>query len=179
LSESAKNTFGTLNAVDMLISQHRETQSFVSKISHTRDPQSRHRLLESMCDAVIGHMHIEEEIFYPAAFSGQQREHSVEEHREVKLLMTELLQLNPLDSIFDAKFQQLSNSLLTHIQEEEEQFFPQVRQRLDDKRLKELGKEMHKRFGEITGKSHPRYLAFEDVGKPVPTKETKQPAAKS
>jgi hypothetical protein len=50
------------------------------------------------------------------------------------------------DADFDFKFQVLSEMVLHHVKEEEQDFFPQVEKAFRMKQLEELGKRMQSRF---------------------------------
>jgi hemerythrin-like domain-containing protein len=171
---TAQDFTGTINAVDLLITQHNETKSLLSKIISTKDAQARWKLFEMMCDAVAGHMHIEEEIFYPAAGkaepSGHSKvKHAEKEHDEAKEIMTKLLKMqNAESSEFEPLVVKLKDALEHHIKEEEEDMLPKAKKLMDDAKLQELGHEMHKRFGELASKPNPRFVVFKDLGKAPP-----------
>jgi len=169
-AEKARYMTGTLNAVDMLINQHREAESLLEKIAASTDPESRHRLLEQAGDSLMLHMRIEEEIFYPEAkrHASEQTfvDHAKDEHHEAKGLLADLLVMNPGHADFDQKLRALSTSIKQHVSAEEGELFPAVRRVMDDAKLKTLGEKMHERFGELNAQQEkPRDLAWKDTGK--------------
>lgn len=72
-----------------------------------------------------------------------------EEHHAVELLMDELDGMSPDDERFDAKFTVIKEFVLHHVEEEEDEMFPQAREALGEDRLRELGEEMQARADEL------------------------------
>ncbi|WP_308438439.1 hemerythrin domain-containing protein [Kitasatospora indigofera] len=93
------------------------------------------------------HTYIENEVMYPAV-----RERvpdlendileSYEEHHVADLLCAELDVMTPDDERFDAKTTVLIEAVGHHIQEEEDDWFPKVRDALGRKELQEIGARM-------------------------------------
>lgn len=93
------------------------------------------------------HAYIEEQIFYPRArdVAPETKEHvleSIEEHHVVVWLMSELKELDPADETYDAKFTVLMENVRHHVEEEEQDWFPEIRKAMGRKRLVELGEQM-------------------------------------
>ena len=100
-----------------------------------------------MIKELTAHAFIEETIFYPAARDGvpETTDHvleSVEEHHVVAWLLSELKNLDPSDETFDAKVTVLIENVEHHADEEENEWFPEVRKALGRNRLVELGERM-------------------------------------
>jgi hemerythrin-like domain-containing protein len=93
------------------------------------------------------HSRVEEEIFYPALTAkggtkGKELvEESLDEHAAVDELIQELRTLEPDDSEYDEKFQELMESVEHHIEEEESEMFPEAQRKLGAE-LDELGREI-------------------------------------
>ena len=62
---------------------------------------------------------------------------SVEEHHVVAWLLSELTKLDPADETFDAKVTVLIENVEHHVEEEEKEWFPEVRKALGRNRLVE------------------------------------------
>nr|WP_293774404.1 hemerythrin domain-containing protein [Sporichthya sp.] len=67
---------------------------------------------------------------------------SYEEHHVADVLCSELAAMSPEAERFDAKTTVLIESVEHHIEEEEEVWFPKVREALGRKELQEIGQEM-------------------------------------
>jgi hemerythrin-like domain-containing protein len=93
------------------------------------------------------HTYLENEIMYP-----QVREllpeveddvlESYEEHHVADVLCMELWAMDPSHERFDAKTTVLIENVEHHIEEEEEEWFPKVRDGLGRKKLQEIGQQM-------------------------------------
>lgn len=110
-------------------------------------PEAKRELVDSIIRELTTHAFIEETIFYPAARQEvpDTDEHvleSVEEHHVVAWLLSELTKLDPADETFDAKVTVLIENVEHHVEEEENEWFPRVREALGRKRLTELGERM-------------------------------------
>ena len=64
---------------------------------------------------------------------------SYEEHHVADVLCMELRPMNPEDERFDAKTTVLIENVTHHMDEEEQDWFPKVREGLGRKQLQELG----------------------------------------
>jgi len=67
---------------------------------------------------------------------------SYEEHHVADLLTAELDGMSSSDERFDAKAKVLIENVTHHMREEEDEWFPKVRQGLGRKALRELGEEL-------------------------------------
>ncbi|MEU3792417.1 hemerythrin domain-containing protein [Streptomyces fructofermentans] len=113
--------------------------------------ENAHAEKRKIADRVIGelttHTWIEEKIFYPAAREAapDDKDHvleSVEEHHVVLWMLSELKDLDPSDERFDAKMTVLIENVRHHVEEEEKEWFPDVRKTMGRNRLVELGEQM-------------------------------------
>jgi hypothetical protein len=67
---------------------------------------------------------------------------SYEEHHVADVLCMELSTMSPEDERFTAKTTVLIENVRHHMEEEEDEWFPQVRESLGRKKLQELGAEL-------------------------------------
>jgi hemerythrin superfamily protein len=93
------------------------------------------------------HAVVEEQAFYPAIRKAipdleDTILESLEEHHVVKWTCSELENMEPSEERFDAKVTVLMESVRHHVEEEENEFFPKVREALGRKALVELGETM-------------------------------------
>lgn len=107
----------------------------------------KQQIVAEVIEELTTHAHIEETIFYPEARQAvpETEEHvleSVEEHHIVVWVMSELKNLSPDDERYDAKMSVLMENVRHHVEEEEKEWFPEVRKGLGRKRLVELGERM-------------------------------------
>ena len=100
-----------------------------------------------MIELLTVHTYIENEVMYPRV-----REllpdleddilESYEEHHVADVLVMELVAMKPTDERFTAKTTVLIENVAHHIEEEEDEWFPKVREGLGRKQLQEIGAEM-------------------------------------
>ena len=105
------------------------------------------KAVDRMIELLTVHTYLENEVMYPRV-----REllpdveddvlESYEEHHVADVLVVELSMMKPDDERFDAKTTVLIENVEHHMEEEEEEWFPKVREGLGRKILQELGAEM-------------------------------------
>lgn len=105
------------------------------------------QLVDRIIELLTVHTYIENEVMYPRV-----REllpeleddvlESYEEHHVADVLVVELAALEPGDERFDAKTTVLIENVTHHMDEEEQDWFPKVREGLGRKALQEIGEEL-------------------------------------
>lgn len=143
-----------IDAVELLTQQHREVEEMFERFEKMTDRAkvSKKKLADEICNALIMHTTIEEEIFYPATREASEDtedmvDEAVVEHASAKDLIAQIMEMDPDDDLYDAKVKVLSEMIDHHVEEEEKEMFPKTKQlKLD---LKALGEEMRARQKEI------------------------------
>ena len=107
------------------------------------------QLVKRMIELLTIHTYLENEVMYPRV-----REllpeleddvlESYEEHHVADVLVSELDAMKPGDERFDAKTTVLIELVTHHIEEEENEWFPQVRKGLGRKALQDIGAAMER-----------------------------------
>lgn len=105
------------------------------------------RIVDEIIEALTVHTYIENEGMYPevrdlAPDLEDDILESYEEHHVADVLVVELAAMKPDDERFDAKTTVLIESVEHHIEEEEQEWFPKVREELGRKQLREMGARM-------------------------------------
>ncbi|MGA8996220.1 MAG: hemerythrin domain-containing protein [Nocardioidaceae bacterium] len=105
------------------------------------------RLVEKMIELLTVHTYIENEVMYPRVRDllpelEDDVLESYEEHHVADLLVVELSAMTPTDERFTAKTTVLIENVRHHIEEEEQDWFPQVREGLGRKVLQDIGAQM-------------------------------------
>ncbi len=146
------------DAIDLLISQHREVEDLFKQFEELSDraKASKKKITDKVCKALIFHTMIEEEIFYPALREASKDmvedvEEAIVEHAAAKDLISQLQEMDPDEELYDAKVKVLSEQIEHHVEEEEDEMFPEVRKL--DLDLVALGEEMRERFAELEATS--------------------------
>jgi hemerythrin-like domain-containing protein len=109
--------------------------------------KTKGNLVDKMIELLTVHTYIENEVMYPRVRDllpelEDDVLESYEEHHVADVLVMELMAMKPTDERFTAKTTVLIENVTHHIEEEEEEWFPQVREGLGRKTLQEIGEEM-------------------------------------
>ncbi|MCW2877504.1 MAG: hypothetical protein JWQ95_1604 [Sphaerisporangium sp.] len=140
-----------MDAIVLLKDDHKTVEKLFKQFEKAgeRAYKEKQQIVEQIIQELTTHAYIEEEIFYPAARQDvpETSDHvleSVEEHHVVVWMLSELRNLDPKDERYDAKVTVLIENVRHHVEEEEEEWFPQVREAMGRKKLQELGEQMEK-----------------------------------
>jgi hemerythrin-like domain-containing protein len=137
------------DAIVLLKEDHKEVRKLFRDFENAGEGATRKKgeLVTKILEALTVHTYLENEIMYPAV-----RElvpklesdilESYEEHHVADVLCAELAALKPDDERFDAKTTVLIELVSHHIDEEESDWFPEVRSSLGRKQLQEIGARM-------------------------------------
>ncbi len=139
------------DAIVVLKADHEETRKLFTQFGALGDSAhaQQSRLVTKILELLTVHTYIENECMYPRT-----REllpdleeavlESYEEHHVADVLCMELSTMSPDDERYVAKTTVLIENVRHHMDEEEEEWFPQVREALGRKQLQEIGAEMIK-----------------------------------
>jgi len=136
------------DAIVMLKDDHKEIRARFREFEKSSTTKARKgTLVEQMIELLTVHTYIENEVMYPRV-----REllpdleddvlESYEEHHVADVLVMELVPMSPDDERFEAKTTVLIESVRHHMDEEESDWFPKVREGLSRTQLREIGAEM-------------------------------------
>ena len=143
------------DAVSLLSADHAEVkqmfETYRQLVDENADDEQRGELARKICSMLTVHAEIEEEIFYPAMRDNVDDELTVDEaeveHASAKELIEQLEGMDPGDALYDAKVIVLGEYVDHHVQEEENELFPQAEKVGID--LDELGAELASRKREL------------------------------
>lgn len=142
-----------MDAIDLLEEQHRGTEELFDRFEDSDDPDEQREIARRVTSDLRMHTTIEEEIFYPAVRERLGMDDDIledlEEHHLVEMVLDELEGMDPSDERFSAKMQVLSELVEHHVDEEEEELFPEVREQMDAAEREELGERMRARAEEL------------------------------
>ena len=139
------------DAIVLLKNDHKEIRRLFREFEQAGDDatKTKGRLVDQIIELLTVHTYLENEVMYPRV-----REllpdleddvlESYEEHHVADVLVMELAGMKPDAERFDAKTTVLIENVRHHIDEEEQEWFPRVRDGLGRKRLQEIGAQMEK-----------------------------------
>jgi hemerythrin-like domain-containing protein len=138
-----------VEATKLLEKQHAEVKDLFKQYQAAEEDSEKQELFEQIADDFAAHGEIEEKIFYPAVYVGalkEQLQEAVEEHLAAKRVAADLLDMVPSDPQFDPKMKVLKELIEHHVEEEEGELFPLVRQNFAREELEALGDQMEQMF---------------------------------
>ncbi len=138
-----------MKATDLLKKQHERVDKLFEEIDQTEDAGEKEALLEELADNLAAHTTIEEQLFYPAVYTGELKDmlgEAVEEHLSMKRLLVDLMAMDADDDSFDAKLTVLQEQKQHHVDEEEKELFPRVEKLMGHAELELLGARMQAMF---------------------------------
>jgi hemerythrin superfamily protein len=134
------------DAIVVLKADHKEIRRLFREFQAAGDNavKTKGKLAGKIIELLTVHTYIENEVMYPevrALLPDLEDDvlESYEEHHVADILCTELAGMAPGDERFDAKTTVLIENVTHHIQEEEDEWFPQVRAGLSRKQLQDIG----------------------------------------
>jgi hemerythrin superfamily protein len=137
------------DAIVLLKEDHKEIRRLFKEFENAGDraKATKDRVVKKILEALTVHTYIENECMYPAVREllpdlDEDVLESYEEHHVADVLCMELATMSPEDEHFEAKTTVLIENVEHHVEEEEQVWFPKVRDGLGRKQLQELGAKM-------------------------------------
>jgi hemerythrin superfamily protein len=144
-----------MDAITLLKEDHKKLRAWTSELADTteRALETRKTLLARIEALLTAHTAIEEELFYPAfteaagdVESKRMVAEAIEEHRAAdRRVIPDLHKLDPGSVQWSGDAKVLKDYIFHHLEEEEEEMFPKMRDLLDRRAMRELGDRMEKR----------------------------------
>ncbi|WP_345816558.1 hemerythrin domain-containing protein [Paraburkholderia sp. PREW-6R] len=149
---------GTQDALALLEADHRAVEKLFDAFKRAGDDdlEAKAALVQRACEQLTMHAIIEEELLYPAAQEALPDDDKLDvdeayiEHYLVKTLIAKFETMKAGDKGFDATFKVMSEMVQHHVEEEEEELFPELRRTKCD--LIALGKKIAARKQELQAK---------------------------
>ncbi|MDX6278558.1 MAG: hypothetical protein QOJ72_2686 [Nocardioidaceae bacterium] len=139
------------DAIVLLKNDHKEIRKVFAQFEKAGDSahKTKGKLVDKMIELLTVHTYIENEVMYPRVRDllpevEDDVLESYEEHHVADVLVMELAAMKPDDERFTAKTTVLIESVTHHMDEEEQDWFPKVREGLGRKVLQDLGADMIK-----------------------------------
>jgi hemerythrin superfamily protein len=144
----------SLDAVELLTSQHREVEQLWQQCRAATSDDMRQDLVQGIIRMLSQHDALETTLLYPAvrtADGGDQlAEHSLEEHQQIREL------LKKADGGDHGSLEAAMRMVEHHVhQEEEPKIFPLLRERMDGEQLMDLRRRMERQMKTAPTHPHP------------------------
>ena len=137
------------DAISILKEDHKAIKSLFTKFERSGEDAKKLKqdLVAQIIELLTIHTYIENEVMYPDVrrllpdLEGDVLE-SYEEHHMADVLCSELMAMDAEAERFTAKVTVLIENVRHHMQEEEQDWFPKVREGLGRKQLSEIGQRL-------------------------------------
>jgi hemerythrin superfamily protein len=136
------------DAIVILRDDHKEVRALFREFEKSTTTKARKgSIVKKVIELLTVHTYIENEVMYPQVrhllpeLEDDVLE-SYEEHHVADVLVMELAALGPGDERFEAKTTVLIENVRHHMEEEEQDWFPKVREGLSRTQLRELGDQL-------------------------------------
>ncbi|QNE06166.1 hemerythrin domain-containing protein [Croceicoccus marinus] len=153
---------------DRLIEDHDKHRELLKQMSKTEgDSDERRDLLERFTKEVKSHAAAEEMALYSTMLrkppTNDETRHSVAEHHEIEEMLNDLAATDMSSSAWKTKFDKLEHRYTHHIDEEEEENFPDYEQYLTDADKEHMREVFDRRKAEECEEAEVTPVAMEDA----------------
>ena len=162
-SSTATRKRGGVDALKLLRDDHRDVERLFKKFEKTGPTayKTRESVVGKVIRALAVHAAIEEQILYPETRERVPTADSdileaLEEHHVVKWTLSELQDMSPEDERYEAKMTVLMESVRHHVEEEETELFPLIREAFGRTELREMGARLLAAKTTAPTRPHPR-----------------------
>jgi len=131
--------------IDDIVADHRDFETVFVELQSTTDPATRRALAELVITGLVRHSVGEEMYLYPAARrvlpdGDKIADHELHEHAEAEEIMKAIEKTDGEGQEFDKLVGQLIEDIRHHIEDEEGELLPKLRDACDADELGELGR---------------------------------------
>ncbi|MDQ1439527.1 MAG: hypothetical protein QOK43_3156 [Acidimicrobiaceae bacterium] len=152
-----------MNALTLLKQDHQNVEALFSRfeeLAKGNGTKAKGDVVQKIVTQLSIHAGIEEQVFYPAvrealADSTPTIFEALEEHHAVKVMLSEIEKMPPTAERFDAKVAVMIENVRHHVQEEEDDLFPKVREAMTVQQLEELGQALEQAKDSAPTRPHP------------------------
>jgi hemerythrin superfamily protein len=147
--------------IDVIIEDHRHVQRCFDQLeSDDCSQEQRKDLVEHVIAELVRHSVAEEMHMYPAAREAipdgdRIADHEIEEHAEAEKVMSDLMGKDPGDPEFDELLRNLISDVRHHIDDEEQDLLPKLRDNCTSEQLQELGAKVQDAKESAPTRPHP------------------------
>jgi len=135
-----------MDALKLLKQYHQKVKELFHAMTHTADQTKRKALFDEIDAQLQSYSHSEETVFYPVIEEHSELKEMVDDvraqHEEVRNRLDELEDLGSDNHDFGSRLQLLMDAVEQHIEEEETDMFPRVREIFAEDELEKLGQRL-------------------------------------
>jgi hemerythrin superfamily protein len=138
-----------MNAIALLKEDHEQVMDIfdqLESLDDTEEDTTAATLFTQLKQALTKHTEIEEKVFYPALEEFDETRDRIEEayreHQEVDQMLTDLSEKSEDDEDFLDRISELRDKVEHHVDEEENEIFPEAERLCEESQLEEMGQKM-------------------------------------
>jgi len=135
-----------MDVIDFIKQDHRRIEDLFNKFLASDVETQQEDLYQEIQTGLNAHSEMEERVLYPALkqIAPEQVEEALKEHGEVKEILAELLDADLNGEEFEARFNELMNDVIHHVEEEEapQGILAIARREFDQNKLMQMAREM-------------------------------------
>jgi hemerythrin-like domain-containing protein len=139
-----------MKATELLVNQHHEFEQLFEQLESVEEGDEK-IVREELARNLVGHMAIEEEMFYPAMRDAMPERIALAEmeHAAARYALAQLLATPPGDPMFHAKVAVLDTMIRNHVAMEEKEILPRAENAIGTEQLQQLSRRMEGRFEQV------------------------------
>jgi hemerythrin superfamily protein len=146
--------------IEDIITDHREVEAVFKQLETHDNPATRRQLVEHVVAELVRHSVGEEQYLYPAARKALPDgdkivDHELHEHAEAEEIMNKIEKTEKEDAEFDKLVSELIKDIRHHIEDEEGDLLPKLREACDAEELGKLGEQFEKAKKIAPTRPHP------------------------
>jgi len=143
---SASDTTTQPDAIELLTTDHREVDQLFAQIESRPDGNQKDGVVRQITEELSKHAAVEEQIVYPVmrrslADGDAKVEEAIQEHQTMKETLADIERLGASPQR-EQKLQTLMEGVRHHVQEEENELFPELRGAVGEEELRSMGAAM-------------------------------------
>lgn len=133
-----------MDVIQLLTNDHREVDELFRRVNLSSKDESIEELTKQIVHELSVHAAVEEQFVYPLlrmkVEGGRElADEAIEEHQQAKRLLADLEKLDAGSAEHGRTMEQLIEDVRHHVEEEESEVFPRLRESLDEKARERLG----------------------------------------
>ena len=151
-----------MDAITLLKEDHKTVEKLFKRYEKAGDRAfvEKREIVDRIIEELSKHAAIEEQLFYPVTRATVEEVEevaleSLEEHHIVKWVLSELETMQPDEERFDAKVTVLMENVRHHVEEEENDLFPMMRETFGRNDMSDLGAALDEARSTAPTRPHP------------------------
>jgi len=133
-----------MNVIDLLEKDHAEVNELFRRVNLSEKPETVEELARQIVHDLSVHAAVEEQFVYPLIRAevdggGDAADEAIDEHQEAKRLLADIEKHDAGSAEHSHAMQQLIEAIRHHVEEEENDVFPELRSSVDASTLERLG----------------------------------------